>query len=91
MNAAAGPGPLLGSVTPSPFSGPGPLDHHNEDHSAFVPTAHPAHAPAIDSIAEGGRLEQAWELGLNFHSDPSMALSARTVKAATAGWRRLIN
>jgi hypothetical protein len=36
---------------------------------AFVPTAHPAHPPAIDAIAECNGLEEPQELGLNFHSD----------------------
>jgi hypothetical protein len=85
MNAAAGPGPLLGSVTPSPFSGPGPLDHHNEDHSAFVPTANPAHPPFIDAVADSNGLEQSQKLGLNFHRNPSITLLGWTVKATTIG------
>ena len=60
---------------------PLPLDHHDEENSAFVPTANPAHTPAIDPIPDGGWLEEAQELGLNIHSDPSMALLGGTVKA----------
>jgi hypothetical protein len=37
--------------------------------------------PAIDSISQGGRLEQAQGLSLNFHSHPCMAVAGATVKA----------
>ena len=71
---------------------PLPLDHHDEENPAFVPTADPANAPAIDSIAEGGRLEEPQELGLDFHASPSMAPLAQTVKAGLfaglSGWTR---
>jgi hypothetical protein len=39
------------------------------------------HTRQPDAIADGDRLEEPPELGLNFHSDPSMAPLARTVKA----------
>jgi len=35
---------------------------------AFVPTAEPAHAPALDAVAQGHRLEEAEEFGLDQHS-----------------------
>ena len=54
--------------------------HHYEQDSAFVPTADPANAPAIDSIAQRDGLEEPQELGLNFHSDPSITLLGWTVK-----------
>ena len=34
-------------------AGPLPLDHHHEDRMTLVPTANPAHAPAIDAVATG--------------------------------------
>ena len=43
------------------------LDHHYEEHSAFIPTADPAHTPTINAITEGRGFEQAQELGFNFH------------------------
>jgi hypothetical protein len=46
----------------------------------FVPTAHPAYAPAINAIADYGWLAKAEKLALNFHSHLCMALLFRTVK-----------
>ena len=42
--------------------------HHHEADVAFVPTAEPAHAPALDAVAQGHRLEEAEEFGLDQHS-----------------------
>src|ERR1700680_4165109 len=44
------------------------LDHHHEQHSAFIPPAQPAHAPAIQVIAKLDRLEKPQELRFNMHS-----------------------
>src|SRR5207247_2586692 len=41
--------------------------HHYEADVAFVPTAEPAHAPALDAVAQGYRLEEAEEFGLDQH------------------------
>ena len=60
-----------------------PLDHDDEQDPALVPTADPANAPAIDAIADGSRPEEPQELGLDLHTDLSMALLDRTVKAMT--------
>jgi hypothetical protein len=43
------------------------LHHHDEDDSAPVPAAEPAHLPIIDMIAKRDRLAKAKELGLNVH------------------------
>jgi hypothetical protein len=51
---------------------------------ALVPPTNPAHAPAVDAIAQREGLEKPQEFGFNFHSDPSMALLGWTVKAPTA-------
>jgi hypothetical protein len=63
-----------------------PLDHHNKEHPALVPSADPAHAPVIDAIGKGHWFEQAEKLGFNFHGNAWMALAGGTVKAMTAGW-----
>src|SRR6202162_3761098 len=44
------------------------LDHHDEQHAAFIPPTQPAHAPAINVIAELDRLEKPQELRFNMHS-----------------------
>jgi hypothetical protein len=49
---------------------PWPLDHHNEKDPALVPTANPAHTPAVDAVAQGHRLEQAQELGFKLYCHP---------------------
>jgi hypothetical protein len=49
------------------------LDHHKKEDAALVPTANPAYAPAINAVADYGRLADAEKLGLNFHSHPCMA------------------
>ena len=51
-------------------SGARPFHHHHEQDPALVPTANPAHAPAIDSVAYGHGLEQAHELDLDLHGHP---------------------
>jgi hypothetical protein len=48
--------------------------HHDEKYLPTIPSAEPTYSPAIDAIAQGSRLEEPQELGLKFHSDPSMAL-----------------
>ena len=58
------------------------LDHHDEDYATLVPSANPAHTPPVDAITQVGTLEEAQELGFNFHSHPWIALSVWTVKAA---------
>jgi hypothetical protein len=60
-----------------------PFNHHHKQDSALVPATDPAHAPAIDRFAQGGGPEEPQELGLDFHNDPSMALSDGIVKAMT--------
>ncbi|HLM98523.1 MAG TPA: hypothetical protein VK335_04540 [Bryobacteraceae bacterium] len=58
-------------------------DHNDEEDSAFVPAAEPAHLPIIDTIAERHRLAKPKELGLNVHGNSrpntSMARLERTV------------
>ena len=58
-----------------------PFNHHDKQDSALVLATDPAHAPAIDAFAQGDGPEEPQELGLDFHNDPSMALSDGTVKA----------
>jgi hypothetical protein len=53
-----------------------PFDHQYEEYSALVPPANPAHAPTIDSIAEGRGLEQPQELGLHLHGNINTGCSA---------------
>jgi hypothetical protein len=45
-----------------PSSLPRPLDHHDEDDAALVPSADPAYVPAVDAVAHVNRLEEAQEL-----------------------------
>ena len=45
-------GSLHQPVTPRSASLPWPLHHPYEKDSEFVPTANPAHAPAIDSVSD---------------------------------------
>jgi hypothetical protein len=62
------------------------LHHNDEEDSAFVPAAEPAHSPIIDTIAERHRLAKPKEFGLNVHGysrpDTSMARLGRTVNSA---------
>jgi hypothetical protein len=61
------------------------LHHHDEEHSAFVPAAEPAHSPIIDTIAQGNRLAKPKELCLYVHGlrpHTSMARLRRTVNSA---------
>jgi hypothetical protein len=59
--------------------------HHHIKNSALVPAAQPAHAPAIDAIAERDGFSQAKEFCLHFrsflHAATSMALCRASVKA----------
>ena len=59
------------------------FNHHHKQDSALVPATDPAHAPAINAFAQGDGPEEPQKLGLDFHNDPSMALSGGTVKAMT--------
>jgi hypothetical protein len=43
------------------------LHHDDEEDSAFVAAAEPAHSPIIDLIAKRHRLAKPKELGLNVH------------------------
>ena len=52
------------------------LHHHDEEDSAFVPAADPAHPPIIN------RLAKPKELGLNVHPHTSKAPLGRTVNSA---------
>jgi len=45
-----------------------PLYHHDEQHVTFIPPAQPAHAPAINVIAQLDRPEKPQELRFNMHS-----------------------
>ena len=45
-----------------------PLYHHDEHHSAFIPAAYPANAPAIDVIAKLDRPEKPKELRFDMHA-----------------------
>jgi len=58
-----------------------PFNHHDKQDSALVPATDPANAPIIDTFAQGDGPEEPQELGLDFHNDPSMALSGGRVKA----------
>jgi len=64
------------------------LHHHDEEDSAFVPAAQPAHPPIIDTIAERHRLGKPKELGPNVHGSSrphtSIARMGRTVKGPSA-------
>jgi hypothetical protein len=55
------------------------LHHHDEEDSAFVPTAKPGHSPIIDTIAKSHRLAKPKELCLNVHgySRPHTSLGWR--------------
>jgi hypothetical protein len=44
------------------------LDHHDEQYTAFIPSAQPAHAPPIQVIAHLDRPAKPQELRLNMHS-----------------------
>jgi len=56
--------PLNGShCTAAPWL----FHHHDEQNPALVPPANPANAPAVNVIAQSDGLEQAQELGLDFH------------------------
>jgi hypothetical protein len=79
-----------------------PFDHHEKEDAALVPTANPAHAPAIDAVIQGGWLGEPQEPSLNFHSHPCMARLGGTVKAAmqlqtavrislATSWRKHLN
>jgi hypothetical protein len=57
-------------------SGARPFHHHNEEHSAFVPSADPAHPPGIDSVTYGCRPKQAQELGVNLRGQLRTALTS---------------
>jgi hypothetical protein len=62
-------------------------DHNDEEDSALVPAAEPAHLPIIDAIAQRHRLAKPKELGLNVHgslSHTSMARLERTVNSAAS-------
>jgi len=41
------------------------LHHHHEHDLAFIPSAHPAHPPAVDVIAQDSRLVETAEAGLD--------------------------
>jgi hypothetical protein len=45
----------------------GLLDHDEKKHPAFVPTANPVDAPAINAVADYASLAKTEKLGLNFH------------------------
>ena len=59
------------------------LHHHDEEDSAFVPAAEPAHSPIIDMIAQRRRLAKPKELGLNVHGALPHASMARLGRTAT--------
>src|ERR1019366_5857140 len=44
------------------------LHHHHKEDAAPVPAAQPAHAPALDAVAERDGCAQPQELGLHRHS-----------------------
>src|SRR5450759_1986619 len=48
---------------------PWSLHHHHKENAAFVPTAQPAYAPAIDALANCGRPAQPQKPGFNLHED----------------------
>src|ERR1035441_6966173 len=41
------------------------LHHHHEEDLAFIPSAEPAHPPAIDTITQDRRLAETQESGLD--------------------------
>jgi hypothetical protein len=65
---------------PHPTGEPRPFHHHYEELSVFVPPTNPAHTPTIDSIAQSRGLEEAKELGFDFHGNTWMALASGTPK-----------
>src|SRR5437870_881465 len=66
------------------------LHHHDDEDSAFVPTAEPAHSPIIDAIAHCHRLTKPKELGLNVHGCSSPHTSMAPVGEGGQGRRRRI-
>jgi hypothetical protein len=44
----------------------GALDHDYKKHLALIPSAHPAHPPAIDAIAQSSWMAESKEAGLDF-------------------------
>jgi hypothetical protein len=65
-----------------------PLDHHKKEDPALVPTAYPAHAPALDAVAQGCWLGEPQEASLNFHSHLCMTRLGGTVKAMLVSKQR---
>jgi hypothetical protein len=63
------------------------LDHHHEQYTAFIPSAQPAHAPAIQVITNLDRPAEPQELRLNMHSPlrTCMSLQRREVNAEIDG------
>ena len=58
------------------------LHHHHEEDLAFVPSAEPAHPPAIDTITQDRRLAETEESGL----DLQFLQSARRCRRGWFGW-----
>jgi hypothetical protein len=48
---------------------PWSLHHHHKENAAFVPTAQPTYAPAIDALAHRGRPAQPQKPRFNLHED----------------------
>jgi hypothetical protein len=57
------------------------LDHHHEQYPAFIPTAQPAHSPALQVIANFDRPTQSQEFGFNMHSPLGHAWLCRRRKS----------
>jgi hypothetical protein len=53
------------------------LDHHHEQDPAFIPTAQPAHPPAIQVIANLDRPIKSKELGFHLHSPLRTCMALR--------------
>jgi hypothetical protein len=55
------------------------LHHHDEQQLAFIPSADPAHPPAIDAISQTCGLAQMEEAGLDLPSPQSGGVAAGAV------------
>jgi hypothetical protein len=69
------------------------LNHDDEQHLALIPSADPAHPPAIDAIAQSCCFAQAKEPGLNLEflkASPACAKLKRTTNTRATGLQRTL-
>jgi hypothetical protein len=67
-----------------------PFHHNHEKHSALMPPANPAYAPAINVIANRDFSEEPQKLSLNLHGDPciSAGMSSQAALAANFAFNK---